>query len=950
MRLGLLGPLVIHHGGAPIAVPAARQRTLLAVLLVNANHVVSADELADIVWDGTPPATARVTVRGYVRRLRLLLGPAMGARIITRATGYTGEFDAAELDLLRFDELYTGGGAALRAGSWPQCSEALGAALRLWRDKPLCDVPCPRLQREEVPRLDQMRLQAIEWRTEAELHLGRHDVLIPELRNLVAEQPLRERFHAQLMTALSRSGRQAEALAAYQQARQVLVEELGIEPGPELRELHQRVLRQEPEPEPERAGLPPSPAAEHVAVPRQLPSPVRHFVGRQAELDTLTELLEEAGREREAVVVSAISGTPGVGKTALAVHFARRAAGCFGDGQLYVNLHGFGPEGTPVSPAEAIRGFLDAFGIPLPEAQATLDAQAAAYRSLLADKRILILLDNARDEKQVRPLLPSGPGCLVIVTSRNELAGLAATEGARLLSLDVLADAEAREMLDRHIGPTRTHAEPRAVNDLTRLCAQLPLALAVGAARANARPRFPLAVLADELCDAAGRLDALDTGDPAATVRAVFSWSYRNLNAATATMFRFLGLHPGPDISVPAAASLAAVSVDLARGQLAELARCHLLNELTPGRYAAHDLLRAYATEQSAAVDDEAVRRSALARVLDHYLRTAHAAVYALYPSREPSALPPAQPGACPEQLSGHRQAVAWFEAEYQVLLSAIALAARAGFDVYACGLPWAIWELVDRRGNWQAQDGIQRIALAAAIRLDDKARQATIRRLLALACARLAQYHEALGYLAESLEFYQQRGDRLGEARIHQSFSWVLEHQDRPADALRHGEQALSLFQALDHRIGQAVALNTVGWNHALLGDHEPATTFCRQALTLSRELGNRLGEAAAWHSLGYAEHGLGRLGQAVVSYQHAITIMRELGDYFHEAKVLNSLGDTHRAAGDLLLAREAWQQAVAILDRLHHPDADPVRAKLTRPYYGTSMGAGQHRPPGTG
>ena len=513
MQLGVLGPLLIRNEGSVIEVPAAMHRAVLAVLLVNANRVVSADELADIVWDGSPPPGARVTVRGYIRRLRVLLGPVVGSRIATRSLGYAAEFVAAELDLLRFAELCAEGGAALRAGSWTQCSDALGEALGLWRDTPLSDVSCQRLRREEAPRLDQMRLQAAEWRAEAELQLGRHDLLVAELQSLVAEQPLRERFHAQLMIALARCGRQAEALAAYQQACRALADELGVEPGPELRGLHQRILRQDPD----LAGPSPARRAGRTAImgagspiPRQLPSPIRHFAGRTGELRALTSLLREAAGDGGAAVVSAISGTAGVGKTALAVQFARQVAGRFGDGQLQVNLRGFGPAGTPVTPAEAIRGFLDAFEVPAAQVPAGLDAQAALYRSLLAGRRVLVLLDNARDEEQVRPLLPAGPGCLVIVTSRSELAGLAATNGARLLALDVLTEAEAREQLDRHLGRARLAAEPQAVSELIRICARLPLALAIAAARAAARPAFPLAALAAELRDAAGRLDALD--------------------------------------------------------------------------------------------------------------------------------------------------------------------------------------------------------------------------------------------------------------------------------------------------------------------------------------------------------------------------------------------------------------------------------------------------------
>jgi tetratricopeptide (TPR) repeat protein/transcriptional regulator with XRE-family HTH domain len=674
----------------------------------------------------------------------------------------------------------------------------------------------------------------------------------------------------------------------------------------------------------------PGAAAAGVLVPRQLPPAVTHFVGRSDVLKALTEVADDAARQCGAVLISAIGGLAGVGKTALAVHWAHQVAERFPDGQLYVNLRGFGPERTPVTPAEAIRGFLDAFEVPAAQVPAGLDAQAALYRSLLAGKRVLVLLDNARGEEQVRPLLPAGRGCLVIVTSRSQLAGLAATDGARLLTLDVLAEAEARELLASRLGRARLAAEPQAMGELIRLCARLPLALAIAAARAEARPAFPLAVLVDELRDATGRFDALDAGDPAASVRAVFSWSCQNLSPATATMFRLLGLHPGPDITAPAAASLAGVCLREARSLLRELIRYHLLTERSPGRYACHDLLRAYAANLAVATDDEAARRAALARALDHYLHTAHAAALLLRPAREPVTLTPAWLGVTPEHLAGHQQAATWFEAEHHVLLAAITLAAEAGFDSCAWQLPWAMASYLDGRGYWHEQAGLQRTALEAATRLGDKAGQAATRRLLAHTCVRIGDYDQARAHLTDCLGLYRQLGDHIGQARVHQNFSWVSGQQDRYADALSHAEQALTQFRAAGHQTGQAGVLNDIGWYHALLEDYQQSRSFCRQALALQRELGNRAGEGATWDSLGYAEHQLGRLTEAAACYQQALSIFRELGDRFYEADTLTHLGDTRHAAGDAQEAQGAWQQALDILDDLHHPDAERVRAKL--------------------
>jgi tetratricopeptide (TPR) repeat protein/transcriptional regulator with XRE-family HTH domain len=680
------------------------------------------------------------------------------------------------------------------------------------------------------------------------------------------------------------------------------------------------------------ASLPgqPARAAPDGQVLRQLPAAVAYFTGRAAELATLTGLLGPAAVGRAPAVISAIGGTAGVGKTALAIQWAHQVAGRFGDGQLYVNLRGYDPSGTPVAPEAAIRGFLDALGVPPERIPPDPAAQAGLYRSLLAGKRMLIVADNARDEAQVRPLLPADPGSLVLVTSRSQLAGLAAAEGARLISLDVLSHTEAVHMLTARLGTARAAADPTAVDQIASLCAYLPLALAVATARAAARPGFALTALASELADSAGRLDALDTGDPGSSVRAVFSWSYRQLTGEAARMFRLLGLHPGPDICVAAAASLAGRAQPQARALLDELARAHLITEHLPGRYACHDLLRAYAAEQAHHTGSHARRDAAIGRVLDHYLHTAARAARLLLPSKEPVVLTPLRPGTAALQLADRPQALAWFEAEHHVLLAAITLAAGSGFDTHAWQLPWAVASFLQGRGHWQDWAVTQRTALAAATRLGDAAAQAVSGRLLAMAYTDLGDHDQARGYYASSLTLYQRLGNRLGEAKVHQNLAVLAEKQGRYADALGPAEQALGLYQAIGHKANEAEALNSVGWYHGLLGDYQQARVFCRQALTLSAEAGNRWIEAGAWDSLGYAEHHLGNLAEAAACYQRALSIVRESGDRFHEADTLTHLGDTRNAAGELAQAREAWQQALVILEDIQHPNAGQVRAKL--------------------
>jgi tetratricopeptide (TPR) repeat protein len=674
------------------------------------------------------------------------------------------------------------------------------------------------------------------------------------------------------------------------------------------------------------------PAGSTLISPRQLPAGTAYFAGREAELDALTGLADDAADATGTVVISAISGTAGVGKTALAVHWARLAAHRFPDGQLFVHLRGYDPSGTPVAPAEAIRDILGTLSRVADRMPVDLDAQAALYRSVLAGRRMLIILDNARTADQVRPLLPGSPGCMVIVTSRHQLTSLIAAEGARPLTLDLLSEAEARELLAHRIGAQRIAAEPAAAAELLALCARLPLALCIVTARAATRPSFPLTVLTSRLRDTRDRLDALDAGDRVGSVRAVISCSYADLRTQAARMFRLLGLHAGPDISVPAAASLAGIPAVQARQVLDELTAAHLLAEHVPGRFGCHDLLRAFAEEQADTSESQAGRRDAMHRMLDHYLHTAHAADLLLSPGRDPLPLPPLQTAATPEHLTDGDAALAWFEAEQKVLLRAITQACDGGCGVHAWQLTWAIGRFLDRRGYWQEWYTALRTALAAAEGLGDQAAQAHLHDHLGIAETRLGLYQDAHTSLERALVTYRQLGDRKGEARTHQYAGMVFEWQGRYGEALGHARQALDLYRATGQRAGEADALNAVGWFYAHLRDYEQAAAGCQHALDLYRELGDRHGEAAAWDSIGYAQHHLGQHAQAAVAYQHALNRYRELGNRFYQADTLTHLGDTHRAANDLNGASQAWKQALDILEDLRHPDAGELRAKLSR------------------
>lgn len=688
-----------------------------------------------------------------------------------------------------------------------------------------------------------------------------------------------------------------------------------------------------------RATTTPSGGAGALVVPRQLPTAVAGFAGRTGELAELTSLLEQPSGGT--VVISALDGTAGIGKTALAVCWAHQVAERFPDGQLYVNLRGFDPAGSPMSPAEAVRGFLDAFGVPTERIPLGLDAQASLYRSILAGRRMLVVLDNARNAAQVRPLLPGSPGCVVVVTSRSRLTSLIAAEGARPLTVNLLPVSDAHELLSRRLGPDRVAAEPDAVVEIITLCAQLPLALSVVAARAAVHPGFALAALADELRQSGGGLMALDGGEASIDVRAVFSWSFQQLGTTAARLFRLLGLHLGPDITAAAAASLAGSDIVETRRALAELARCHLVAEQVPGRFSFHDLLRAYAAELVGRHDTAAERDAARRRMLDHYLHTAHVAAELLHPRFDLITIAAAVSGVVPEEIADGAAALAWFEAEYAVLLGTVQLAADTGHSSVAWQLAHELTEFFVRRGHWVDWVATEHIALSTAKRHDDRPGQAHAHRSLGRGLGWLGQYDEAHDHLRQSLDLFTELGDVVCQADSYIRISAVFEHQDNPVDALTNAQRALELFRTAGSPRGLAQSLNNVGWFHALLDQPEEALSYCRQALTLGQELGDRRVQAHALDSLGYADHLLKRYREAIDYFQQAITINRDLGERHSRAIYLDHLGDAYHASGDHVAACHAWRQALATLDQLGvvragsgpgYPDAGQINTKLHR------------------
>jgi DNA-binding SARP family transcriptional activator/predicted negative regulator of RcsB-dependent stress response len=935
----LLGPLLVRRCGVVTPVTRGKERAVLAALLLGAGRVVSLDELAETLWGSSPPRSARVTLQNYVRRLRRALADTDGSRISTLPHGYLISVAASELDASKFEALQDAARDAAREGAWDQAAAQLRAALSLWRGEPLADVPSELLAQRVVPRLTEMRLQAVEARINADLHLGRHGEVIGELRQLVSVHPLRERLHALLMLALYRDGQQAEALAAYQRARRVLIDELGAEPGLELRRLEHQILTADPaletlpplpadsEPEPARAGSGPgdagagggprapglSPAA-GAAVPRLLPAPVAHFAGRRSELKTLSRLLDQAGAQAQGtVVISAIGGTAGVGKTALAVHWAHRVAGLFPDGQLYVNLRGYDP-GQPMPAAEALAGFLRTLGLPGPQIPAELAERAAAYRSLLADRRVLIVLDNARDAEQVRPLLPGEPGCLVVVTSRDMLTGLVARDGADRVLLDVLPPADAMALLRALIGP-RVDRKPEAAVRIAGLCCCLPLALRVAAELATARPRVPLAVLADELEQQQHRLDLLEAGgDSATAIRQVFSWSLRHLDPATVSAFGLAAQHPGPDLDAWALAALAGCSHEQADPMLRELARAHLIQAVGASRYGMHDLLRAFGRELASSDAGGIDAHAALTGLLVYLQHAAAAAMDILFPAeagQRPRPLLTADPLP---PFTGEAQARAWLDAERATLVAATVQAADKGWHAHAINLAGITHRYLTVGGYYAEAVTVQQSALHAAELAGDLDAEADALLNLGDVRQRQSQHEDALRCLERAHELTRLTGDQAAEYRVLSGLAMINYLQGRYRQAVGNYQQILDLCQSAGSQRQQIRALLGLGTIALLTGRYQQADRQLRQAADLCGVIGERVYLANALANLGDLHLRQGSYQEAADHLERSAAICRDSGDH---------VSATYAAC---YLARTAVRQGQ------YHPAEKRLRAALAR------------------
>ena len=976
----VLGPVRAWRGGNEVGLGTPQQRAVLAALLLREGSQASSGELAEVLWGAEPPDAAAAVVRTYVARLRRELhdpdARASDSLIRTVGGGYVLAVSPDAFDLAVFRRDVAAAEEARRARDLPRAAAHLREALALWRGEALAGVPGGHAEAERS-RLEILRLNTLAISLDTQLELGAHTAVIPEVTRLVDRHPLDERFRELLMLALYRAGQQAQALASYRDVQLLLAQELGVDPGPALRALYERILRADPgllAPLPEAAHAeppadartiraripepvaaePPTPCADPVPDPGPtsaeapgsavrepfsgqagLPPRLAVFCGRQEELEAANALLGDPEAGPGAIVVN---GMAGVGKTTFAVHWAHQLADRFPDGQFYLDLCGFGPGGVLVTAAAAVRAVLEFLGV---EAEAVPDdpgAATALYRGLLAQRRILLVLDNARLADQVRPLLPGASGSLAIITSRNRLAGLQVIDGAQCVTLGVPTPAEARDLLARRIGARRAAAEPEAVTEIVERCGQLPLALAIAAAHCAARPAFPLsnvtAAMSAETDTA--RLDVLsirDADDAAADARNVFSWSYHALTPRAARLFRLLALHHGPDASVACLASLAGLSRRSTEDLLAELTGAHLLIEHTPGRYDCHDLLRDYAGELNQALDSAMERAEARRRLLDHFLHSAIAAFGEYHSPLTPVYETPARrPGIVVDTPVGRDAARRWFEAEHRVLMRLIHQALVERRDEHVWHLSWAVNLYLYLSGHRQDSIALHRWGLRAAERLGRPLYQGVSHNLLGASYSECKRTREALHHHTAALAIFEAQGNVPEQARSHLHLAVVARWEGRSEECLAHNERAEDMYRRLGpaYEFGLAIALNNLAEQYGILGEYDKAVDLCRQSLDLWIELGELHAQANCHDTLGYSVFHRGEHDQAFEHFQRAIAMFRDLGDGINQAASLSRLGDAHATLHDQDAARAAWSEASVLLQALNESDADEIRAKL--------------------
>jgi DNA-binding SARP family transcriptional activator len=954
MQFRMLGPLEVQVDGSWSGINAAKWRTVLAVLLLQPGQVVSTERLITEVWPEETPARATNLISVYVHRLRRLIGDPDGKVLTTRAPGYQLLIDPEDTDAGRFAQLAAEGRQALQASQFEQASAVLDTALGLWQGtRALPDVPPSALVSAEADRLEESRIEAVQLHIQADLGCGRHAQVVGQLHRLLADYPLREELWALLMRALYRSGRQAEALEAYAQAREVIAEELGVDPSAELQQLYQRMLQADsgtppasrtpvpadspfaaPAPaapvEPAQAGTRAAdPAGERATqagpgppLPRvaQLPADIPDFTGRSDQLRRLYDLLAGPGQPDSpgAVVVAAVIGAGGLGKTTLAVHAAHRLRTHYPDGQLYANLQGAAP--NPAAPSDVLARFLRDLGMDPARIPVDAEERAAQYRTLLTDRRVLIVLDDAKDAAHVRPLLPGSASCAVLVTTRSRMPDLA---GSRFVDLDVLELAEARAMFATIIGPGRAEAEPQATDEVLTACAGLPLAIRIAGARLAARSGWSVRTIASRLSDERRRLDWLKTGDLA--VRACFEVSFTSLphqpggdEVDPAHAFRLLGTWQGSSIGLPAAATLIGQDDGSVADALEVLVDAQLLQSPAPDRYRFHDLLKAYAADRARREETAGDRDEAIRRLLAWYLHTVDAVAHMVSPHRYHVEL--AAPGLGGEPLTFHslNEALNWCEVERTNLVAATRQAAAAGLHEIAWQLPVAAVAFFNRRTYWADWVDTNQIALASVRVLGDQRGEALVLNCLGTAYARHRMDTAAAEYFEQALALRQRIEDLPGEAQTATSLADTYRRLRRYDDALDLLKRALDIQRQAANPYSQGVVLNNLGETYLALGRTEEALDSLEHARVIFRDIDDRRGQGYALNNLGEAYLTLDRAADAANVLDRALDLRHAAGDRLEEAETLRLLVRARAAQGLRDQAAGHLRQALLIYDEL--------------------------------
>jgi DNA-binding SARP family transcriptional activator/Tfp pilus assembly protein PilF len=1022
MRFRVLGPLEVKTGQDWVSIGAAKWRAVLASLLLRPGQVVSTDTLIDELWGDDPPARASNLVSIYVLRLRRLIGDSEGQVLKTRSPGYQLLLGPDDLDTQRFGILMSQGREALTVGDPERAAQLLADSLALWRGKAMADVPPSAFVDAEAKRLDELRLAVLELRIEADIACDRGSLAIPDLRRLLSDEPLKEKLWLLLMRALDAAGRHAEALGVYEQARTVIADQLGVDPGPEMQRAFQRLLsgagapsspgrkekekrtpapagpagqtvpatrdkqkpaesgastgaqvinleRARPSLQAGRAGTAPSgpasPAAGPDAAawgatgtdaagaaepsadpavpgvialgaikagtspavaapvspapdpgPMQLPSDIRDFTGRELHVEHLCTLLSP-DENPGAVPVALVAGAGGLGKTTLAIHAAHRVRSEYPDGQLYLDL--LGASSRSLSPAEVLARFLRDLGVQGAQIPAGEEERAALYRTRLNGRRMLVVLDNARDAAQVRPLLPGSGTSAVIVTSRSRLPDLV---GGGLVHLDVLDDHEGLTLFSRIVGAERAAAEPDATAELLLACAGLPLAIRISAARLASRSTWTIRSLADRLCDEHRRLDELKVGDLA--VRASFEVSFASLppsvtsgGMAPARVFRMLGLWHGPSIGLRAAAALLGEDEDRVADALEYLVDAHLLESTAPDCYSFHDLLRVYAAERAFADEAREVTYEAVHRMVAWYLHTASAANAVVAPQRDTVPLDPLPPGCTSLTFRDVSGALDWCTQERANIVAATRQAADEGLHDIAWKLPVAVlgcFNALSYRAEWLAS---HLVALASAQHAGDRRAEAWVLNNLGMVCIQ-QRMDDATGYFDQALAIGRDTGDRRTEAQAANNLADAYIELGRPEDALEPLKRTLALQIEVGHRYGQGVTLNNLGEAYLDLGRPEEAIDSIEQARSIFVEIKTLRGEGYVAHNLGRSYADLGRPDEAVRYFRSALHIRQAAGERHGQALTLLFLGRAYRRLGRIEDARRSWTDAQVIFEDL--------------------------------